>query len=433
MWNEVVPEDSLAREKELRDGCLFFKSILEKGAMMVRHDNTPTSARRILELQAILEELKLALDDRDEGARKDLEELRNQYEGEIKEANRRWHQLSVRFEKERKVASVEVAKLKEMLYESVRDHQRAREELHQIAIQQDEENNKRIQELLKKAFVSLQKIESSLDRKSQAETSVQELQSTVKHLVSLSGNVPSHSQNIKSGYLLREGVVCKTCKLAIQGLYFRCLDCDGKCCDSAGALVLPNAKHCLWFGARYYNNFYFCSVCMSSPVMREQHSVIHTLWPMIGSDGRGDEEEASFDRLRSCSSCFEWITGVRYACLKCTDINYCSDCRSKPMNAARMQRHPFLPLKASDSPHKFLDAQAELPSKFWGRFDCDSCGKTITCTRMKCLDCDSLDWCESCAVSPSIRSQHPVSHVFWPIAMKNDYTSCVYNCSGVGN
>ena len=48
MWNEVSAERGAAREHELRNSDILFKPALEKGATMLRHDNTQASARAIL-------------------------------------------------------------------------------------------------------------------------------------------------------------------------------------------------------------------------------------------------------------------------------------------------------------------------------------------------------------------------------------------------
>jgi len=49
MWGDVSEEIGSAREKELAESELFFKPALEKGAKMVRHDNTAESAKCIIQ------------------------------------------------------------------------------------------------------------------------------------------------------------------------------------------------------------------------------------------------------------------------------------------------------------------------------------------------------------------------------------------------
>ncbi|OCH84332.1 hypothetical protein OBBRIDRAFT_799197 [Obba rivulosa] len=48
MWGEVTAERGEARERELATDDVLFKRVLEKGARMVRHDNTRESAQAIL-------------------------------------------------------------------------------------------------------------------------------------------------------------------------------------------------------------------------------------------------------------------------------------------------------------------------------------------------------------------------------------------------
>jgi hypothetical protein len=48
MWGEVGKDVGEAREAELIQEDKFFKPVLEKGAQLVRHDNTTETARAIL-------------------------------------------------------------------------------------------------------------------------------------------------------------------------------------------------------------------------------------------------------------------------------------------------------------------------------------------------------------------------------------------------
>ena len=49
MWGDVAEEIGAARERELSENELFFKPALEKGAAIMRHDNTAESARKIVQ------------------------------------------------------------------------------------------------------------------------------------------------------------------------------------------------------------------------------------------------------------------------------------------------------------------------------------------------------------------------------------------------
>jgi hypothetical protein len=48
MWGEAN-EDALAREQELRDKDIFFKPILDNGALLLRHMNDQESAHKIIQ------------------------------------------------------------------------------------------------------------------------------------------------------------------------------------------------------------------------------------------------------------------------------------------------------------------------------------------------------------------------------------------------
>ena len=48
MWDTVTPEVGNSRDRELATKDIFFKPVLEKGARMMRHDNTRESALEIV-------------------------------------------------------------------------------------------------------------------------------------------------------------------------------------------------------------------------------------------------------------------------------------------------------------------------------------------------------------------------------------------------
>ncbi|KAH8093904.1 P-loop containing nucleoside triphosphate hydrolase protein [Cristinia sonorae] len=61
MWSEVAPEKGEAREHELATNDKFFKPALDKGARMVRHDNTVESAHSLLRTLMEKETITLAV------------------------------------------------------------------------------------------------------------------------------------------------------------------------------------------------------------------------------------------------------------------------------------------------------------------------------------------------------------------------------------
>ncbi|KAI0766719.1 hypothetical protein BC629DRAFT_1596240 [Irpex lacteus] len=114
MWDqEVSDERAIAREEELKTDSLFFKNAIEKGAQMLRHNNTVESARAILvdekkditqtiagtelqaelsnliqqhtrELQSLKEDLTKALEKKDMQAKQEIEEERAQMQSQLK-------------------------------------------------------------------------------------------------------------------------------------------------------------------------------------------------------------------------------------------------------------------------------------------------------------------------------------------------------------
>ncbi|KAF9260261.1 hypothetical protein L218DRAFT_1079502 [Marasmius fiardii PR-910] len=71
MWGEVSRRIGEARELELKSDDMFFKPVLDKKARLVRHDNTPETARAILSLLVQNEPLPLCIQTElvDEGAK----------------------------------------------------------------------------------------------------------------------------------------------------------------------------------------------------------------------------------------------------------------------------------------------------------------------------------------------------------------------------
>jgi len=98
MWGEVTAERGLAREDELASDPMFFKPALEKGAKMMRHDNTYHSAVTVmlqlipntpapLLLQTELVERDMDIAETAVGAElaRDIEEQRQRYYEELGE------------------------------------------------------------------------------------------------------------------------------------------------------------------------------------------------------------------------------------------------------------------------------------------------------------------------------------------------------------
>ena len=49
MWDKVTPEEQERREQRLKQSNVFFKSLMDRGATMARHDGTRDSALSIIQ------------------------------------------------------------------------------------------------------------------------------------------------------------------------------------------------------------------------------------------------------------------------------------------------------------------------------------------------------------------------------------------------
>ncbi|KAL0563985.1 hypothetical protein V5O48_018070 [Marasmius crinis-equi] len=129
MWGLVAPELGEARERELMTDENFFKPVLDRGAQMVRHDNTTRNAQAILlhlinniplplRIQIELVDLKKNLAETDAGAdlNRVILELMEKHQRELKQ---------VRLEVEGTHSTNELENIKPMfgdLTEAIRDH-----------------------------------------------------------------------------------------------------------------------------------------------------------------------------------------------------------------------------------------------------------------------------------------------------------------------
>lgn len=161
MWGQVSPEIGMAREKELASDDILFKPVLDKGAVMLRHDNTLSSAQTIIrriisnhpkvlkiqrelvderkdisqtdagvelnrelaelakkhreELAQVQKEMKAALDAKDEETRKELEEVRSQLTTSMQKVEHDRERLSSEYAAEKQRADEQMAELRMQL------------------------------------------------------------------------------------------------------------------------------------------------------------------------------------------------------------------------------------------------------------------------------------------------------------------------------
>lgn len=163
MWGEVSLEKGIAREKELQTDDILFKPVLQRGAVMLRHGNTASSAQAILrqivnnhpqvlkiqkelidekkdisqtaagvelnrelaelaqkhreELLNIQEEMKEALLAKDEETRQELEEVRGELTANMQRIEHDRERLSSEYAAEKKRADEQMEELKRKLEE----------------------------------------------------------------------------------------------------------------------------------------------------------------------------------------------------------------------------------------------------------------------------------------------------------------------------
>ncbi|THH31949.1 hypothetical protein EUX98_g2227 [Antrodiella citrinella] len=225
-------------------------------------------------------------------------------------------------------------------------------------------------------------------------------------------------------------ITCDGCETKnIFGTRFKCLDCE---------------------------DYDLCSVCVSSPTIRQTHDAGHCFWPIDKPDdktayeaarksmlhSRGLEKQATTGEAHAYITCdvcrAHDFSGIRFKCLECDDYDMCEKCMwtsagasSHPPHAffpieepanfvaygrARQQRDALMRRSCSSSPNVVSES-----SKIHNGITCDACQKRpITGVRFKCFQCTDYDLCRSCLSDPSVLEKHDVDHKFWPINEPDD-------------
>ncbi|KAF9465616.1 P-loop containing nucleoside triphosphate hydrolase protein [Collybia nuda] len=168
MWGQVSPSVGEARERELATEDMFFKPVLDKGAQLVRHDNTFGSAQVILqlivpnkpealriqrelvdehmdisqtaaaeelnrelmeqarrhraELKGLEEEMKIAIKQQDEETRKELEEEYRKLHKEMERVQNDSQRLATEYNEEKRRME---EKMRDMAEQAKRDNEAA--------------------------------------------------------------------------------------------------------------------------------------------------------------------------------------------------------------------------------------------------------------------------------------------------------------------
>jgi hypothetical protein len=178
MWDVESEERGIDRERELMTDDLFFKPVLEKGAQMLRHNNTLGSAEAIVsrfiqktplplliqrelvdqhkdithteaavalqgeigvllekhrkELDAIRQDMERALAEKDAEARKELEQAREELQSKLKKAEEDRARLSKDYLREKREAEEKLARLKQKAQEEREAHDKTRAKVQEL-------------------------------------------------------------------------------------------------------------------------------------------------------------------------------------------------------------------------------------------------------------------------------------------------------------
>jgi hypothetical protein len=126
----------------------------------------------------------------------------------------------------------------------------------------------------------------------------------------------------------------------------------------------------------------------------------------------------------NCDVCRTPICGVRFKCLDCVDYDMCSDCVVAKRNKHNHE-HEFIALhdpmrnivvhiiRDDDGlviPEADVGAQTS-PGSPHNAF-CDTCNRSITGVRWKCIDCVDFDMCSACMLSTRAVNHRNGQHKF---------------------
>ncbi|TFY83407.1 hypothetical protein EWM64_g598 [Hericium alpestre] len=203
MWGQVEREVGEEREAELRDNEIFFRPVLEKGAQLLRHENTRESGQTIMqyllenrpealriqrelvdqhldisetaagetlsrelmeqarkhrqELKLLQEEMQAAIKAKDEETRKELEQESQRLQREMSRLQNESTRLATEYKEEK--ARMEIA-MKEMQAQAARDAEAAMaEHTHQMKALQDQ-----LQRTANDAYAERQALQNQMNR-----------------------------------------------------------------------------------------------------------------------------------------------------------------------------------------------------------------------------------------------------------------------------
>ncbi|TFK95036.1 hypothetical protein K466DRAFT_508551 [Polyporus arcularius HHB13444] len=205
---------------------------------------------------------------------------------------------------------------------------------------------------------------------------------------------------------VHRNILCDVCNCQIVGVRHKCLDCP---------------------------DYDLCDECISTPTLREQHSLHHQFFAIERPgevivhtvfSGDGEREPARPVRPRSprvetprlhrsvvepvvhnamCNMCDSRIRGDRFKCLNCPDYDVCQLCHK--ITADQHPGHGFV--KVGEPATLMVRDSSGDPVHF---ASCNVCGSRIRGVRYKCMheSCDDFDLCENCEALPI--PVHPINH-----------------------
>ncbi|POW01293.1 hypothetical protein PSHT_12598 [Puccinia striiformis] len=105
----------------------------------------------------------------------------------------------------------------------------------------------------------------------------------------------------------------------------------------------------------------------------------------------------------TCDFCRSHIQGTRYKCLKCPDLDSCSECFPEMSNLHPI--HDFVPI---ESPSDINIVRLPEWSIVHPDVRCNQCEQQVIGPRFKCVICRDYDLCHHCMALP--RPVHPIGH-----------------------
>ncbi|XP_020615974.1 zinc finger ZZ-type and EF-hand domain-containing protein 1-like isoform X2 [Orbicella faveolata] len=104
----------------------------------------------------------------------------------------------------------------------------------------------------------------------------------------------------------------------------------------------------------------------------------------------------------TCNGCDVSLSGRRYRCLDCLDVDLCNSCYTNGMK-----------------PDGHLESHTVIDM----RFKCDECQSFIVGTRFHCNECDDFDLCIGCHSFGKFPERHSASHKITKFPLKTDTTT----------